>query len=99
MTIEKVKNQLKNVLAVCITTDGWTSLNNESFVAATVHFIDPSNDETQLSSVLLGCNNFHDRHTVENLALILRNTVDEWELKYKIAGVKSDNASNIKSAL
>lgn len=29
MTIERVKNQLKNVSAVCMTTDGWTSLNKE----------------------------------------------------------------------
>jgi len=94
MTIEKVKNQLTNVSAVCMTTDGWTSLNNESFVAVTVHFIDPSN-ETQFLSVLLGCNNFHDRHT----AIFLRNTVDEWNLTNKLAGVINDNASNIKSAL
>lgn len=98
MTIEKVKNQLINVSAVCMTTDGWTSLNNESFVAVTVHFIDPSN-ETQLSSVLLGCTNFRERHTAENLAIFLRNIVDEWNLNNKIAGVISDNASNIKSAL
>lgn len=98
MTIEKVKNQLINVSAVCMTTDGWTSLNNESFVAVTVHFIDPSN-ETQLSSVLLGCTKFRERHTAENLAIFLINIVDEWNLNNKIAGVLSDNASNIKSAL
>ncbi|CAI6356675.1 unnamed protein product [Macrosiphum euphorbiae] len=98
MTIEKVKNQLINISAVCMTTDGWTSLNNESFVAVTVHFIDPSN-ETQLSSVLLGCTNFRERFTAENLAIFLRNTLDEWNLNNKIAGVISDNASNIKSAL
>ncbi|XP_008182425.1 zinc finger BED domain-containing protein 6-like [Acyrthosiphon pisum] len=98
MTIERVKDQLKNVSAVCMTTDGWTSLNNESFVAVTVHFIDPEN-ETQLSSVLLGCENFRDKHTADNLAIFLRNTVDEWNLTNKITGVVSDNASNIKSAI
>lgn len=81
-----------------MTTDGWTSLNNESFVAVTVHFIDSSN-ETKLSSVLLGCTNFRERYIAENLAIFLRNTVDEWNLNNKIAGVISDNASNIKSAL
>jgi len=98
MTIEKVKNQLINVSAVCMTTDGWTSLNNESFVAVTVHFIDSYN-ETQLSSVLLGCTNFRERHTADNLTILFRNIVDEWNLNNKIAGVISDNASNIKSAL
>jgi len=41
MTIEKVKNQLKNVSAVCMTTDGWTSLNNESFDAVNSSFYRP----------------------------------------------------------
>jgi len=68
MKIEKVKNQFYYVSAVCMTTDGWTSLNNESFVAVTVHFKDPSN-ETQLLSVLLVCNNFRDRLSAENLTI------------------------------
>lgn len=83
MTIARVKNQLKNVSAVYITTDGWTSLNNESFVAVTVHFVDPEN-ETQLSSVLLGCKHFHDKHKADHLAIFLRNTVDEWNLTNKL---------------
>lgn len=37
----------------------------------TVHFIDPKN-ETQLSSVLLGCKNFHDKHTAYNLAIFFK---------------------------
>lgn len=98
MTIERVKDQLKNVSAVCMTTDGWTSLNNESFVAVTVHFVDPKN-ETQLSSVLLGCENFRDKHTADNLAIFLRNTVDEWNLSNILTGVVDDNVSNIKSAI
>lgn len=29
---------LESAIAVCVTTDGWTSVNNESFVAVTAHF-------------------------------------------------------------
>lgn len=98
MTLERVKDQLKNVSAVCITTDGWTSMNNQSFIAVTAHFIDPKN-ETQLSSVLLGCNGFDEKHTSDNLARFLRNTVEEWKLSDKLACVISDNAANIKGAI
>lgn len=73
-------------------------LNNESFVNVTVHFVDPKN-ETQLSSVLLGCENFRDKHTADDLAIFLKNTIDEWNLTNKLIGVVSDNASNIKSAI
>lgn len=59
MVVLKVKNTLKSVSAVCLTTDGWTSRNNQSFVAVTAHFVDPDNI-TELSSVLLGCSNFPD---------------------------------------
>lgn len=52
-----------------------------------------------MSSVLQGCKHFHDKHTADNLAIFLRNTVDEWNLTNKLTGVVSDNASNIKSAI
>jgi len=32
-----------------MTTDGWISLNNESFVAVTAHFIDPKNETVVIS--------------------------------------------------
>lgn len=83
---------------MCLTTDSWTSINNESFIAVTAHFIDPKN-ETQLSSVLLGCDSFSERHTADNLARYLRNIVDEWRLSNKLSGVVSDNAPNIKAAI
>lgn len=61
-----VKIQLKDVLSVTLTTDCWTSLNNESFLAVTAHYI---NSNFNLCSTLLECKYFHDAHTSENLAL------------------------------
>ncbi|CAH0714114.1 unnamed protein product, partial [Brenthis ino] len=37
---EQVKNEISKAPAVCITTDSWTSYNNESFIAITAHYID-----------------------------------------------------------
>jgi len=42
--VQKVKSQLDNVSAICLTTDGWTSINNQCFMAVTAHFIDPQKD-------------------------------------------------------
>jgi hypothetical protein len=80
MVVQRVKDKLKNVSAVCLTTDGWTSRNNESFLAVTAHFIDPDN-VTELSSVLLACTSFEESHTADNLASFLKNTVDEWGIE------------------
>lgn len=98
MVVQRVKDKLKNVTAVCLTTDGWTSRNNESFLAVTAHFIDPDNI-TELSSVLLACTSFNESHTADNLASFLKNTVSEWGLSQRITVVVSDNAANIKSAI
>jgi len=98
MVVQRVKDKLKNVSAVCLTTDGWTSRNNESFLAVTAHFIDPDN-VTELSSVLLACTSFGESHTADNLASFLKTTVDEWGLSQRITVVVSDNAANIKSAI
>ncbi|KAL0868272.1 hypothetical protein ABMA27_007803 [Loxostege sticticalis] len=57
---EKLLQLTKNKLAtdsaaVCLSTDGWTSINNESFVAVTAHYISHDATEIKLETVLLGC--------------------------------------------
>lgn len=39
-TREKVERSLDNASYIAMSTDGWTSVNDESYVAVTVHFID-----------------------------------------------------------
>nr|CAH7746875.1 unnamed protein product [Callosobruchus chinensis] len=47
---EDIRIEIQNVEYISITTDGWTSLNNESFYAITCHFID---DNCKVQSRLL----------------------------------------------
>jgi len=49
----------------CIITDCWTSRNNMSYIAITVHFID---DNFTLKCVLLGCHEFSENHISLNLS-------------------------------
>nr|CAI5833579.1 unnamed protein product [Callosobruchus analis] len=82
--------------AVCLTTDGWTSIENEGFTAVTAHFID---NDTKLISKLLECIIYNERHTAENLCSFLKGVIHEWELSNKITAVVSDNATNITAAV
>lgn len=95
-TYEHVKTLMTDSFAVCLTTDGWTSVKNESFMGITAHFI---NEDALLQSVCLGCELFDDKHTIKNLIEYLKNTVEEWNIQYKITAVVSDNAPNIVGAI
>jgi len=62
---DEIKASLNsNVEFVLLTTDTWTSLKNESYMAVTVHFID---ENCKLNSHLLSCSKFSEKHTSENL--------------------------------
>lgn len=99
-TKETIFKQLSDVDAVCLTTDGWTSINNQSFISITAHFIDHSDKQKScLNSFLLGCIPFDERHTAKNLSDLLQAQAQEWGLTNKIACVVSDNAANITAAI
>jgi len=61
----EMKSLTSTVESACLTTDCWTSRNNESFIAITIHLIDT---EFELKSILLGCHSFNLNHTANNLA-------------------------------
>ncbi|XP_073995761.1 E3 SUMO-protein ligase ZBED1-like [Rhodnius prolixus] len=92
----KLKSKFNEVNAVCLTTDCWTSVNNESFIAITAHYIDQN---TNLQTHLLKCTSYSERHTANNLASHLQSTVQEWELTNKVTAVVTDNGANIVSAV
>jgi len=61
----EMKSLISKVESACLTTDCWTSRNNESFMTITIHFIDT---EFELKSILLECSSFNLNHTGHNLA-------------------------------
>lgn len=95
-TYEKVQVLMRNCFAVCLTTDGWTSVKNESYMGITAHFI---NEDALLQSICLGCEVFDERHTILNLSTYLKNTIQEWNIEHKITAIVSDNAPNIVGAI
>lgn len=91
----QVKTKLADAVAVSLTTDSWTSINNQSFMAITVHFI---NSNSVLCSNLLGCFEFTERHTSINLAAMLRSQCKEWNIESKLMAIVTDNAANVTAA-
>ncbi|XP_064488570.1 E3 SUMO-protein ligase ZBED1-like [Ornithodoros turicata] len=93
---EVVRKELQDVTSVCIKTDSWTSLNAESFIAVTAHFI---NSRCELKRVLLDCYRYDLRHTAENLASELKRILAEWGIFEKVTAIVSDNAANVTAAV
>jgi len=94
---EEIKLDINvNAQYVSLTTDAWTSLKNESYMAVTVHFIDKS---CELKSYLLQCAKFPERHTSENIKNALLNIVKDWGLQNKVAACTTDNAANVTAAI
>lgn len=95
-TKNDVQNLVNQTMAVCVTTDCWTSNQNTSFMAITAHFLDL---DTQLKSVCLDCTEFDDRHTGDNISQKLSIVFGNWNIAHKVTAIVSDNASNVVSGI
>lgn len=91
-----VAESVERADAVCITTDSWSSFNNDSFIAVTVHFID---ENTKLQCYLLECINYTQSHTASNLAQFLSDVFYKWKIHDKVSAIVTDNAANVLAAV
>nr|XP_020464943.1 uncharacterized protein LOC109965354 [Monopterus albus] len=82
---EKAKAEIQGVETVSLTADMWTSINMDSYLAVTCHFV---NKNDQLSTHLLGTRNFPRTHTAAHIAAEIKSPapaaastgVDLWRL-------------------
>ena len=81
---------------VSLTTDGWTSSANESYIAITAHYV---NNCWELKSILLECCHLELNHTAENLCHVLLKCIKDWNIEKKVYAVSTDNAANIVAAI
>ncbi|CAJ1052271.1 zinc finger BED domain-containing protein 1 [Xyrichtys novacula] len=89
---EKAKAKLEKVAAVSLTSDMWTSINMDAYLAVTCHFVD---ERTRLSSVLLGVQVFPQSHTAENIARVKASLMEEWGITNKVTCMVTDGAPNM----
>ena len=78
-----------------ITTDGWTSMATQSFMAVTVHFID---NNWEMISRVLQTRHPPVCHTADHLAEALTDSFSEWGLSDKNIIGTTDNSRNILTA-
>ncbi|BFZ13786.1 hypothetical protein BsWGS_16825 [Bradybaena similaris] len=90
------KKAIENVPSIALTTDFWTSNNNESYCGITGHWID---SDWRLTSVTLGCLLVEERHTADNMASFYEEFAATWNIADKICCVVTDNARNIVVAI
>lgn len=89
----KLKIQMAKCKVVALTTDNWTSVNNQSFMAVTASFID---ENWSIQSPVLATQNLEERHTADYLARELKQIIEEWEITNQVTAIVHDNAANIK---
>jgi len=95
---EKVVSAMASGLQhFAITTDGWSSRANHSYVSLTVHYI---NEQWELCSHLLETTESSVSHTAANLATGLEEVLARWKLSLtSLSAATTDNAKNIVAAL
>ena len=93
---ENEKENMTQILkeqSVALTCDHWTSLAMEGFLTLTAHFID---NDFDYHNYVLATREVNERHTGVNTANEILNLVSEFGIKKeKVAGIVTDNASNM----
>jgi hypothetical protein len=97
---EKIKvltEKLKETEHVALTTDLWTSSQNEAIVTLTGHFVNKNGD---LEDCVLETKSFGSaRHTGENISIQLNSITDKFGITEKVLAVSHDNAANMVLAV
>jgi len=76
----KVKDKLKDSAYISFTTDIRTSsVNNESFISLTAHFISLTDIEQEIHAISV--KHFTQSHTGCNIADILNDILQEWDIE------------------
>lgn len=89
---QKEKLTVARASAVSLTSDMWTSINTEAYLAVTCHFIDSN---TALHSVVLGVQHFPQAHTAVNLSRVTAALMSEWGITDKVTCYVTDGAANM----
>ncbi|XP_057694193.1 E3 SUMO-protein ligase ZBED1-like isoform X1 [Corythoichthys intestinalis] len=91
-TKDKTKAIVAKASACSLTSDMWTSINTDAYLAVTCHFID---ETTSLQSVVLGVQHFPEAHTAANMAFMKTSLMSEWGISDKVTCLVTDGAANM----
>ncbi|XP_025425551.1 zinc finger BED domain-containing protein 1-like [Sipha flava] len=92
-----IKEKLKGVSYLALTTDCWTSGNGHPFIGLTAHII---NEEWEFKSFCLACTSLTIDHNSFNIKNSIKQILHDWDIdESKIAGITTDCGSNILKAV
>ena len=91
----KEKNMLKEEFRkignrICLTSDMWTSIIGEGYIALTAHYVDTN---LKLCSKILNFCHFLPPHTSFELSKKINGFLHDWEVEKMIFSLTLDNAS------
>ncbi|XP_065645610.1 uncharacterized protein LOC136076073 [Hydra vulgaris] len=78
---DKLKNMLKNVSRVCLTSDNWTSNQTVGYICVTTHFVDK---DWILKSFILNFCELEPPHTGVLIADCIAKCMELWEIDEKL---------------
>lgn len=93
---DAVANLLHCAERVALTCDCWTSRNAISYLTITCHYID---EQWRLASSVLQTRAVETSHTASNLADLLTEAIQKWDISDKDPAIVTDNAANIVRAV
>ncbi|KAL2081038.1 hypothetical protein ACEWY4_022891 [Coilia grayii] len=93
---EKAKAAMQSVEAVGLTSDMWTSINMEAYLAVTCHYVD---DSAKLATVLLGVVPFPISHTADNISAAKKLLMQEWGIEGKVTSIVTDAGANMVASV
>ena len=94
--VEKIKGILKNVSDLSITTDLWSSNQQESYISITVHWLD---ENMKMQNAVITTEEMPETPSGVNLKDSILNCLRTYGIEKKVVVTVADNGSNVVSVL
>ena len=93
----QLKEEIKHLNGIGLTTDSWTSMATEHYITYTAHYI---THDWELKSKVLSTSCSEEKHTAANLAAHMKITEEKWGIDKLLFDpvYVHDNATNITKA-
>ncbi len=90
---EQLTSMLQSARSVCITTDLWSSRNDEPYIGVTAGWL------WSLKEALLACEKINGKYTGENIQNAIEQIIERFQLKQKLFVATTDNGANVMKAI
>ena len=93
---QTIVSEVQKSTTQAITTDMWTSVNNESYMGVTAHWLD---EAFHSHNACLAVKPVLGSHTADFITAELNTVIDDWQLRRSSLHIVTDNAANVRKAV